>query len=277
MRWSGVGKCDPQPWVVDDGLWARIAPLLPVRQRRYRYPGRKAMDDRQVLCGILFVLYTGIRWEWLPAELGYGSGMTCWRRLRDWNEAGVWQSLHELLLAELRAADRLDLSRAVIDSSRSGHEGRPKTGRSPVDRGRPGSKHRVICDANGVPLAVRLTGGNFNDMRELAPMLEALPPIRGKVGRPASLPSEVYADGGYDSRANRALLRARKIRHRIARRNQHNSGLGTKRWVVEQTIALLHWFRRLRIRWEIRDDIHEAFLKLACSLICWRRLRPALR
>ncbi len=134
----------------------------------------------------------------------------------------------------------------------------------------------MICDANGIPLAVRLTGGNFNDMRELAPMLEALPPIRGKVGRPASLPDEVYADGGYDSRANRTLLRSRKIRHRIARRNQHNSGLGTKRWVVEQTIALLHWFRRLRIRWEIRHDIHEAFLKLACSLICWRRLRSAL-
>ena len=110
-------KRDPQPWLVDDELWARIEPLLPVRQRRYRYPGRKALDDRAVLCGILFVLYTGIRWEWLPAELGFGSGMTCWRRLRDWNNAGVWQRLHEVLLAELRAADRLDMSRAVIDSS----------------------------------------------------------------------------------------------------------------------------------------------------------------
>ncbi|SOR76538.1 Transposase [Streptomyces chartreusis NRRL 3882] len=80
-------------------------------------PGRRALDDRKVMCGILFVLYTGIRWEWLPAELGFGSGMTCWRRLRDWNNAGVWQRLHEVLLAELRAADRLDMSRAVIDSS----------------------------------------------------------------------------------------------------------------------------------------------------------------
>ena len=75
------------------------------------------MDDRRVLCGILFVLYTGIRWEWLPNELGFGCGMTCWRRLRDWNNAGVWQRLHEVLLAELRAADKLDLSRAVVDSS----------------------------------------------------------------------------------------------------------------------------------------------------------------
>lgn len=69
-----------------------------------------------MFCGILFVLYTAIPWEFLPRELGFGSGMTCWRRLRDWNEAGVWQRLHELLLAELRGADALDLSRAVIDS-----------------------------------------------------------------------------------------------------------------------------------------------------------------
>ena len=70
-----------------------------------------------MLCGILFVLYTGIPWEYLPQELGFGSGMTCWRRLRDWNEAGVWQRLHEVLLAELRAAGMLDLSRAAVDSS----------------------------------------------------------------------------------------------------------------------------------------------------------------
>ena len=70
-----------------------------------------------MLCGILLVLCTGIRWEFLPQELGFGSGMTCWRRLRDWNEAGVWKKLHELLLSELRAADLLDFSRAAVDSS----------------------------------------------------------------------------------------------------------------------------------------------------------------
>ena len=79
----------------------RIEPLLPVVPRA-DHPGRKRLDDRKVLCGILFVLYTGIPWEFLPQELGFGSGMTCWRRLRDWNDAGVWQQLHELLLAELR-------------------------------------------------------------------------------------------------------------------------------------------------------------------------------
>jgi transposase len=114
---TGTGAARRKPWEVKDGLWERIEPLLPLMERRYRYPGRKRLDQRKVMCGILFVLYTGIRWEYLPQELGFGSGMTCWRRLRDWNKAGVWQQLHELLLAELRAGDVLDLSQASVDGS----------------------------------------------------------------------------------------------------------------------------------------------------------------
>lgn len=79
------------PWIVSDDLWARMEPLLPRKERWFRHPVRKPLPDRQVLCGILFVLHTGIQWEYLPQELGFGSGMTCWRRLRDWNEACVWQ------------------------------------------------------------------------------------------------------------------------------------------------------------------------------------------
>lgn len=98
-----------------------------------------------MLCGILFVLHTGICWEFLSQELGFGSGMTCWRRLRDWNEAGVWQHLHELLLSELRAADLLDFSRAAVDSSHiRAMKGGPATGPSPVDRGKAGSKHHLM-------------------------------------------------------------------------------------------------------------------------------------
>jgi transposase len=106
-----------QPWEVPDELWERIEPLIPRKTRRFRYPGRRPLDDRRVLSGILFVLATGVGWERLPKELGFGSGMTCWRRLRSWQEAGVWKRLHELLLAELRAADKLDWSRAVVDAS----------------------------------------------------------------------------------------------------------------------------------------------------------------
>jgi transposase len=103
--------------LVSDELWARIEPLLPEVERRFRYPGRKRLDDRQVLTGILFVLKTGIPWEDLPREMGCGSGMTCWRRLRDWNDAGVWERLHHVLLDELQDAGQLDWSRAAVDSS----------------------------------------------------------------------------------------------------------------------------------------------------------------
>jgi transposase len=106
-----------KPWEVPDALWQRIEPLLPRKSRRFRYPGRKPLDDRRVLQGILFVLHTGIGWEHLPRELGFGCGMTAWRRLRAWQQAGVWERLHELLLAELHAADRLEWEWAVADSS----------------------------------------------------------------------------------------------------------------------------------------------------------------
>jgi transposase len=103
--------------LVDDQLWELIQPLLPRSPRRHRYPGRRPIDDRLVLSGIVFVLSTGIAWQRLPQELGYGSGMTCWRRLRDWQHAGVFARLHELLLARLRQTERLDLSLAVCDSA----------------------------------------------------------------------------------------------------------------------------------------------------------------
>jgi transposase len=106
-----------KPWDVSDGLWERIEPLLPVRSRRFRHPGRKPLDDRRVLQGILFVLHTGIGWEHLPQELGFGCGMTAWRRLRTWQQNGVWDRLHELLLAELHAADQLEWERAIADGS----------------------------------------------------------------------------------------------------------------------------------------------------------------
>lgn len=111
-----VGKRECRPWVVSDELWSQIEPLLSVPGPKLK-PGRPRVPDRQALCGILFVLHTGIQWEYLPQELGLGSGMTCWRRLEAWNAAGVWDRLHAVLLAKLRAAKQIDWSRAVIDSS----------------------------------------------------------------------------------------------------------------------------------------------------------------
>lgn len=104
--------------ILDDELWQIIEPLLPPpKRRRKRYPGRKPLDHRAVLTGILFVLKTGIPWEDLPQEMGCGSGMTCWRRLAAWQQKGVWAKLHALLLSRLREADLINWSRAAVDSA----------------------------------------------------------------------------------------------------------------------------------------------------------------
>ncbi len=104
--------------LLDDELWKLIEPLLPPpKPRRVKFPGRKPLDRRQVLTGILFVLKSGIPWEDLPQEMGCGSGMSCWRYLEAWQKAGVWDKVHKTLLDRLRADEQLDLSAAVVDSS----------------------------------------------------------------------------------------------------------------------------------------------------------------
>jgi transposase len=115
--------------ILDDRLWEIIEPFFPLpKRRRKRYPGRKPIDNRKALCAILFVLKTGLPWEYLPQELGWGSGMTAWRRLHAWQKQGVWQKIHEALLAHLQGADQIDWSRAIIDSSsvRAVHGGKKR-------------------------------------------------------------------------------------------------------------------------------------------------------
>lgn len=119
------------PWIVSDAFWLRVGSELPRVERRFRHPGRKRLDDRAALQGILFVLYTGIAWRHLPLELGFGSGSTCYRRMVEWQQAGVWERLHALLLAELQAAGEIEWSRAVADGSHvQAKKGAPKRGRA---------------------------------------------------------------------------------------------------------------------------------------------------
>src|SRR3954470_11270604 len=93
--------------VVEKGLGEWMEPLLPKQERRFRYPGRRRLDDRLVLQGVLFVLHRAIAWEHLPQELGLGSGMTAWRRLHEWQQAGVWTRLQRLLLERLHAVGEI--------------------------------------------------------------------------------------------------------------------------------------------------------------------------
>ncbi|MET9793305.1 IS5 family transposase [Streptomyces canus] len=268
-----MGNRQPRSWIVPDELWSLIKPLVPVPAPKL-VEGRPRVPDRQALCGILSVLHTGIQWECLPQELGFGSGMTCWRRLAAWHEAGVWNRLHAVLLKELRSKTQLDWSRAVIGSSPIRGSAGPKSGPSPVDRARPGSKQHVLTNGQGIPLAVSLTGGNRNDVTQLLPLLDKVPAIAGQAGRPRRRPDALLAERGYHHDKYRRLLWQRGIRPVIAERGQpYGSGLGMFRYVVKRTISWLHGFRRLPIRWERRDDIHEAFVGIAVCLITHRHVQ----
>lgn len=260
--------------LVSDELWQSVQPLLPPpKPRRFRYPGRKRLDDRKALTGILFVLKTDIPWEDLPIEMGCGSGMTCWRRLRDWNEAGVWSRLHQVLLTRLDNAHLINWTRAAIDSTFArafgGVEG---SGKNPTDRGRSGVKQHILVDANGVPLAGDITAANVPEVKELLPLVDSCGP-RDEADEPRRLPRKLFADRAYDSERHREELRNRHIEPKVAKRNtEHGSGLGVYRWVVERTISWLHGFRKLRFVTEKTLDMQFAFFNLGLALICFRFL-----
>lgn len=153
-------------------------------------------------------------------------------------------------------------------------KGGSDTGPSPVDRRKTGSKHHLICDGRGTPLKVITTAANVNDVTQTLALVDGIPPVAGRPGRPRHRPEALLGDKGYDSNAHRDELRRRRILPVISRKGSPNiKGMGKLRYVVEQTFALLHHFKRLAVRWERRTELHDAFVSLACSLICWRRLR----
>ncbi len=162
-------------------------------------------------------------------------------------------------------------------ASCAGEKGGSETGPSPVDRARNGSKHHLLVEASGIPLAWTLRGGNRHDITQLIPLVDRVPAVRGKVGRPRRRPQRLTADRGYDYDGYRRQLRRRGITPEIARRKaEHGSGLGRYRWVVERTFAWLHKLKRPLVRYDRRHEIHEAILALGCCLVCPRRLQNSL-
>ena len=146
-------------------------------------------------------------------------------------------------------------------------------GATPVDRGKPGSKLHLVCDGRGGPLTAVVTAANVNDTTLFRAVVDDVPPIRTPSGRRRTRPGEVHADKGYDSRANRAYLRQRGIRARIARREVESSRLlGRHRWKVERSLSWLSCFRRLAVRWDRDAGRWFAFVLVACAVVCFNRL-----
>jgi transposase len=263
--------------LVSDALWERLQPLLPAPPpRRFRFPGRKPLDYRKILTGILFVLKTGIAWDDLPAELGCGCGKTCRHYLRLWYRDGAWLKLHAVLLAELNGADQIDWGRALIDASFvKAPEGGEDTGPNPTDRSKSGSKHHVLTDAQGIPLSATVTAANVNEVTQVFQVLTSMPPVGGKPGPKRQRPGRLQGDRGYDPEPVRQSLRRLGITPALAARyTGPGSGLGVFRWFVERTISWLHQFGRLRRRLDRLTELQTAFLQLACALICLRFLGP---
>jgi transposase len=157
---------------------------------------------------------------------------------------------------------------------RPGKKGGQATGPNPTDRGKPGTKRHVAADRGGIPLAIGLSAANRPDDTVFAALVDAVEPIKRPRGRPRQRPAKLHADKGYDYPHCRATLRRRGIKARIARKGvESKTRLGRHRWVAERTLAWLNQFKRLPIRYERRDDIHQAWLDLGCILICLRFLQ----
>ncbi|MCF2128185.1 transposase [Strepomyces sp. STD 3.1] len=131
-----------------------------------------------------------------------------------------------------------------------------------------------MCDGRGTPLHVITTAANVNDITQTLALVDGIAPVAGRLGRPRRRPESLLGDKGYDSKTVRRELRRRWILPVISRKGALNiKGLGKLRYVAEQTFALLNQFKRLAVRWERRLELHDAFVSLGCSLICWRRLK----
>jgi transposase len=256
-----------------DEFYDVVAHHLPPEQPVGPKGGRPRVCHRTALRVIWFVLATGNRWEDVPQELGC-SGRTAHRRLRDWEEAGVWDRLHADLLRLLKKAGKLDEGTVIVDGvTVRAFGGGDATGKNPTDRGRKGTKHTLMVDRHGAPLAIETAGANASDHRQILPLVRDFPKVGGKPGRPKEVPDELYADRGYDSEATRWILRWLGVEPFIAKRKTpHGSGLGKVRWVVERTISWLKGLRRMRVRYDRLGVILDAWDTLAASVICFRML-----
>ncbi len=231
-----------------------------------------------MLAAICYVTQAGCSWWKLPAAMFSVTRATAHRRFTEWTKAGLWPALHLAVLQRLQARGDLDWSRAVIDSIQVRAEGGDLTGPGPVDRGKPGSKIHAMVERGGLPLSTAISAANTPDAAILLPLLDGMPAVAGRVGRPRRRPGKLHADKAYDHRALRAEVRRRGITVRIARKKVESSQrLGRHRWVIERTLSWLMRYRRLVRRYDRYATHFAAFTTIACALICYRKLLKPLK
>jgi transposase len=257
-----------------DELWALVEPLLPAPPRPLYCGFHRAVPDPACLAAIVYMARTSTPWRLLPVrELDCGSPATVWRRLTEWATAGVFDRLHIEILDRLGEQGRLDWSRASVDTMSVRAKRGDQLGANPVDRSKSGSKLHLVCDGGRLPLTAAVTAANVADTTMFAGVLDDVPAVRTPSGRRRTRPAAVHADKAYDSAANRAWLRRRGIRPRIARRGVESSArLGRQRWKVERVLSWLSCWRRLQVRWDRESGWWFAFVLVACALTCFNRL-----
>lgn len=260
-----------------DQQWAVVEPHLPKKVCRL---GRKWLDNRKVLNGIVYVLKTGCAWADVPRD--YGSPTTCWRRLQQWSADGTWEKIWRRCLGRLEARHRIDWKRASLDGTFvAAAKGGTHIGKT--IRGK-GSKIMVIVDGHGLPLGLHLDQAAPHESR-LAEQTLATIRVPQPRGRPRTRPKELLADKGYDSRELRRKLWRRGIKPTIPTYERHphptrrrrgrpiRVGPGyAHRWKVERCFAWMDNCRRLIVRYDRTLKHYAAFCYLAFTLWCIKRI-----
>nr|WP_235157381.1 IS5 family transposase [Rhodococcus ruber] len=246
--------------------------MLPRFWARPQGGGRAALDDWAVFTAIVYVLTSGCAWRHLPPSFGV-SVPTAHRRFATWVKAGCSTSYTGKLSTGSEPAGTWTGPPRSSTPPTSRRKGGSLTGRSPVDRGKKGSRIHVLSDADGIPLLTAVTSANTHDSVMLQPMVSAIPAVRSRRGPRRRRPGRLRADKGYDAAVHRRWLSERGIVPRIARRGVDTSErLGRYRRKIERTLAWLTGFRRLTIRYERHGEHFAGFLRLAAALTCWKKL-----
>jgi putative transposase len=270
-----------RPWELSDAVWERAQPLLP-SPKPHPKGGRPRRDDRQMLGAILYVLRTGIQWNALPREIG--ASTTVYDRFRAWERDGFFARLWAAGLEEFDEVVGIDWAWQSLDGVLTKAPfGGAATGANPTDRGKRGTKRSTLSEGHGLPVAIVVAGANVPDMKLAAPTLDAL-----VVERPeptAQEPQHLCLDAGYDYDLPRYAAEQRHYMAHIRPRGEDRANAGSadpqkrpRRWVVERLHSWLNRSRRLLVRWEKLEHTYEAFLHLACALLCFQqcdRLRAA--